>query len=88
MLQIVQADLLRGEVAFKSIFDVLEAAGAVQHSQDRVFLFLKPVILQADRFLDHPKRFSQIAMVPDREIRSHPQRQTAVMHWKPGYRKA
>src|SRR5690606_38277996 len=69
LLQIAEGDLLRRKTTFKSIFDLLQANVAVEHAEDKVFLIMKAVILQAHRLLDDPVAGTLIVVPAGGEVR-------------------
>ena len=68
LLQLLGANRLRREIALEPLGDFVEARLAVEHLQNRVFLFLEAVILQADRILHDPIQPPLIPLLPRLQI--------------------
>jgi hypothetical protein len=68
LLQLLGADGLRRKLALEALGDFVEARLAVEHLQDRKFLFLKAEILQSHRVLHNPIQPALIAMLPRAQI--------------------
>ena len=47
-----------------SLLDLVQAAPAVEHAQDRVLFFVKAEVVQPHRLLDDPERPAVVAMPP------------------------
>ena len=73
--QVVKGDLLRRELRLEFFLDVVEAAAAVEHAQDRELFVVEAEVVQPDRLLHDPERPAVIAMAARVEIGPHPQRQ-------------
>ena len=60
--QVVVGDLLRRELRLELVLDVVQAAAAVEHAEDREFFVVKAEVVEAHRLFDDPKRPAVIAM--------------------------
>ena len=68
LLQLVERDLLRGELGLEPVLDLVEARVAVEPSEDGVLLFLEAEVVQPDRVLDDPVAAAQVVVPARRQI--------------------
>ena len=86
LLQLVQGDLLRGELVLEPVLDLVQAGVAVEPLQDGVFLFLEAEVVQPHRVLDDPVGAAQVVVPPRAEVGPLADRQLAGRNWRAGCR--
>ena len=73
MMEILEAYFLWREFPLETFLDILHACLPVKHVEDGKFLFMKTIVIQPDRFLDHPVGPSLVLVSTKGEIGAHPQ---------------
>ena len=76
--QLFQLDLLRWELGFELVLDIVQAALAVDHLQDGVLFLLETEVVQPDRILDNPIRAALVTLASGDQVGPNAQCQPAT----------